>query len=59
VEDQLLAEGIEIKPVGGMTLSDEGGKGAKMKLKYIVEKEMRVKQVVGPIERIEIKSKNV
>jgi len=56
-EDQLLVEGIEIKPVGGMTSLDESGKTAKMQLKYTVEKEMRVKQVVGPIQRIEIKSK--
>jgi len=58
-EDQLLTEGIEIKPVGGMTSSDEGGKTVKIQLKYTMEKEIRAKQIVGPIERIEIKSKNV
>jgi hypothetical protein len=58
-EDQLIAEGIEIKPIGGVTLFDEAGKSAKTQLKYTVEKEMRVKQIVGPIQRIEIKSKNV
>jgi hypothetical protein len=59
VEDQLLGEGIEIKPVGGMTLTEEGGKTAKVQLKYTVEKEMRVEQVVEPIEKIEITSKNI
>jgi hypothetical protein len=57
-EDQLLADGIEIKPLGGTTLSDESGKTAKTQLKYVLEKEIRVKQIVGPIQRIEIKSKN-
>lgn len=58
-EDKLFAEGIEIKPIGGMTLHDESSKTGKMQLRYIVEKEIRVKQIVGPIERIEIRSKNV
>ena len=58
-EDQLLTEEIEIKPLGGMSLPDESGRTTKIQLKYIVEKEIRVKQMVGPIERIEIKSKNV
>jgi len=57
-EDQLLAEGIEIKPVGGMTSSDEGGKTVKIQLKYTMEKEIRAKEIVGPMERIEIKSRN-
>ncbi len=57
-EDQLLAEGIEIRPIGGGTLADESAKTAKIQLKYIAEKEIRVKQVVGPIERIEIKGRN-
>jgi hypothetical protein len=59
VEDQLLEEGIEVKPVRGMTLAEEGGKTAKVQLRYTVEKEMRVEQVVGPIEKIEITSKNL
>jgi hypothetical protein len=58
-EDQLLKEGFEVKPVGGTTLLDEGGKTSKIQLKYVVEKEIRVKQIVGPIERIEISSKNI
>jgi hypothetical protein len=56
-EDQLLTDGIEIKPVGGMSLPDESGKTMKMQLKYVAEKEIRVKQIVGPIERIEIRKK--
>jgi hypothetical protein len=59
VEDQLLGEGIEVKPVGGMTSTEEGGKTAKVQLTYVVEREMRVEQVVGPIEKIEITSKNI
>jgi len=57
VEDQLLAEGIELKPVGGMVLEKEG-KTEKVQLKYMLEKVMRVEQVVGPIEKIEITRKN-
>jgi hypothetical protein len=58
VEDQLLAEGIELKPVAGI-LSAEEGKTRRVQLRYSVEKEMRVEQVVGPIEKIEIASKNI
>lgn len=57
-EDQLLSEGIEIKPLGGMTSSDEGGKTVKIRLKYVMEKEIRAKEIVGPMEQIEIKSRN-
>jgi hypothetical protein len=57
VEDQLLGEGIEVKPIGGVTSTEERDKTAKVQLKYIVEREMRVEQVVGPIEKIEITSK--
>jgi hypothetical protein len=59
VEDQLLAEGVELKPVGGIFSAEEEGKTWKIQLKYSVEKEMRVEQVVGPIEKIEITSKNL
>jgi hypothetical protein len=57
-QDQLLTDGIELKLVGGMTLSGESGKTAKIQLKFIAEKEIRVKKIVGPIERIEIKGRN-
>jgi hypothetical protein len=30
----------------------------KMQLKYVAEKEIHVRQIIGPIERIEIKKKN-
>ena len=58
VEDQLSGEGIEIKPVGGMTSTEESGKTAEVRLRYVVQKEMRVEQIVGPIEKIEITHKN-
>jgi hypothetical protein len=58
-EDQLLGEGIEVKPVGGLASTEEEGKTAKVQLRYIVEREMRVEQVIGPIEKIEITSKNI
>jgi hypothetical protein len=57
VEDHLLAEGIELKPVGGI-FSVEEGKTRKTQLRYSVEKEMRVEQIIGPIEKIEITRKN-
>jgi hypothetical protein len=59
VESQSLGEGVEIKPVEGITSTEEGGKTVKVQLKYVVETEIRVEQVVGPMERIEITSKNV
>lgn len=59
VEDQLLGEGIEIKPVGGITSTEESGKTAMVRLRYTVEKEMRVERVVGPIEKIDIIPKKI
>jgi hypothetical protein len=59
VEDQLLAEGIELKPVRGMFSAEEEGKTRKVQLRYSVEKEMRVEQVVSPIEKIEITRKGL
>jgi hypothetical protein len=58
VEDQLLAEGIELKPVSGIFSAEEEGKTRRAQLRYSVEKEMHVEQVVGPIEKIEIARKN-
>jgi hypothetical protein len=58
VEDQLLAEGIELKSVGGVFAAEEG-KTRRAQLRYSVEKEMRVEQIVGPIEKIEITGKNL
>jgi hypothetical protein len=56
-EDRLADEGIEIKPVGGKMFVEE--ETAKVQLSYAVEKIMRLEQVVGPIEKIEIKRENV
>jgi hypothetical protein len=58
VEDDLLAEGIEIRSLGG-SLSQDDEKTEKITLKYILEKEMRLEQVVSAMEKIEIKRKSV
>ena len=59
VDNQIFGEGVEIKPIEGITSTEEGGKTVKVQLKYVVETEIRVEQVVGPIEKIEITSKNI
>ena len=59
VENQSLGEGVEIKPVGGIASTEEGGKTVKVQLKYLVDTEIRVEQVVGPMEKIEITRKNI
>jgi hypothetical protein len=58
VEDQLRGEGIELRPLGG-AISTEEEKIWKVQLKYTVEKELRVEQVAGPMEKIEITQKQV
>jgi len=59
-EDELAAEGVELRPVGGETLREqEGEKTERVRLKYVVERELRVKKFVPPIERIEIKKENL
>jgi hypothetical protein len=58
VEDELLIDGIGIRSIGGM-FSHEEEKVQKITLKYIVEKDMRIEQVVGPMERIVITRKNI
>jgi len=55
-EERLAEEGIEIKPLGGVTVTQE--KNVKVQLKYVVERIMRVEQIVGPMEKIEITRKN-
>jgi hypothetical protein len=57
-EDELAADGIEIRPLRG-TLFENEEKTARIQLKYVVGKEMRTQQVVGPMEKIEITRKNV
>jgi len=55
-EDKLIDEEIEIKPVGGTTSFQE--KNVKTRLNYKVERLMRLEQIIGPIEKIEITRKN-
>jgi hypothetical protein len=57
-EDELLGEGIAIRPIGGELFTNEE-KTFKIQLKYVVEKEMRTEQVAEPMEKIEIKRKNI
>jgi len=59
MEDELAAEGIELKPVGGETLREQGKKTEKIRLKYSFEVELRVKKIIPPIEKIEITHKNI
>ncbi len=59
-EDALAAEGIELRPLGGETLPEQKGeKTEKIRLKYVFERELRVKKLVPPIEKIEVTSKNI
>jgi hypothetical protein len=58
-EEELAAEGIELKPVGGETLREQGKKTEKIRLKYSFEMELRVKKIIPPIEEIRITRKNV
>lgn len=59
VEDELAAEGIELKPVGGETLREQGKKTEKIRLNYAFEMEMRVKKIIPPITKITISRKNI
>ena len=59
VDNQTLGGVVEIKPVRGITQTEVDGKTVKVQLKYVVETEIRVDQVVGPMEKIEIASKNI
>jgi hypothetical protein len=58
-EDELAAEGIELKPVGGEILREQGKKTEKIRLKYSFELELRVKKIIPPIEEIRITRKQV
>jgi len=55
-EDSLVDEDIEIKAVGGRTLRQD--KNVKTQLTYSVERMMKLEQIVGPMEKIEISRKN-
>jgi len=59
IVNQSLGEGVEIKPIAGNLQTDEKGQTIKIQLKCIVETEVRVEQVVGPMEKVEITSKNI
>jgi len=56
-EEQLAQENIEIKPLGGVAVAQE--KNAKVQLTYAAERTIRLEQIVGPMEKIEITSKNI
>lgn len=55
-EADLAAEGIEIRPIQG-DVEEEDGKITLVRLRYALEREMRLEQVVGLIERVEITNK--
>jgi hypothetical protein len=58
-EDELATEGIELKPVGGEMLREQGKKTEKIRLNYAFEMEMRVKKIIPPITKITISRKTV
>jgi hypothetical protein len=58
-EDELATEGIELKPVGGEMLLEQGKKTEKIRLNYAFEMEMRVKKIIPPITKITISRKTV
>jgi len=60
VEDELAAEGVELRPVGGQTLRDqEGDKAERIRLEYVFERALHVKKLVPPIETVEVTGKNL
>jgi hypothetical protein len=56
-EERLAEEGIEIRPLGGANTVQE--KNAKVHLTYVAERTIRLEQVIGPMEKIEITRKNI
>jgi hypothetical protein len=58
-EDKLVAEGIELKPVDGAIANGDESKIQNIRLRYILEKILRVEETAGPMEKIEIKEKNL
>jgi hypothetical protein len=59
VDNQSLGEAVEIKPLGGITRVDEDGKTVMVRINYVVETEVRVEKVVGPMEKIEVTQKGI
>jgi hypothetical protein len=58
VDNHSLGEDVEIKPVRGFTQTEEDGKTVLVQLKYVLEKDIRVEQVVGLMEKMEIERKD-
>lgn len=59
-EDELASEGIYLKAVGGESLlKQEGDKTGKMRLNYLVERDLTIKKLVTTIEKITITKKNI
>lgn len=58
VDEELALEGINVKPLGGRTVIEQGGeKARRVRLVYLFERELRVEKPVPTIERIEIAGK--
>jgi len=57
-EDLFLKDEIELKPLGGAFII-ENDQTEKIRLRYLLEKDIHIEQIVGPIERIEITGKNI
>ena len=57
-EDEFLQQNIEAKPIEGKVIQEESDGIVKIQLKYVFERELRLEQVVGPIQKIEITPKN-
>lgn len=58
VEDELATEGFELRPIGGEIMREQKGeKTERVRLKYMFERELHVKKLVPPIEKIEITKK--
>lgn len=57
-QGDLATRGIELKPLAG-GVDEEETKATKIRLRYALERELRLETVVGLIEKVEITSKNI
>jgi len=58
VDDQLALEGIDVRPLRGRTIVEQGGeKARRVRLVYLFERELRVEKPIPTIEKIEITGK--
>lgn len=57
-QGDLATRGIELKLVAG-GVDEEEAKATKIRLRYALERELRLETVVGLIEKVEISSKNI